>query len=337
MRELHHIAAEIRKSLIPVLLLGETGSGKEVLAEHIHARSIRGRRPFIRINCAGLSESVVESELFGHERGAFTGALQSHRGIFELAHGGSLMLDEVAELPLRTQAKLLRVLESGEFTRLGGSESRRADVRIISATHRGLPELMASGQFRSDLYYRLAGAELIIPPLRERRQEIVALATHFLERSTTALGHGPARLDATAEAALLAHDWPGNVRELRNVIEYAAARCFDGIVRGELLDIRRPHLVRAATRCSGTDLDAPWPTPSARLREQLEAFERQCIRAALARCRDNQTRAARELGISRRALTKKLTKHGFERPRSTGMSLRPERAQPGYANERERS
>jgi DNA-binding NtrC family response regulator len=334
MRQIHDLIEAIRNSSIPVLLLGETGCGKEVIAERIHARSMRAAQIFLRINCAGLSESVVESELFGHERGAFTGAVQAQRGVFESAHGGTLMLDEVAELPLRTQAKLLRVLESGEFSRLGSCESRRADVRIIAATHRGLHELMERGQFRRDLYYRLAGAELHIPPLRERRHEVLELARHFLERLAPASARA-VRLDATAEAALLTHDWPGNVRELRNVIEYAVARCTDGVVRSELIELRRgppqapgssPAAASPAAGSSPAASSAAAPSgaapstspsaPSAGLRAKLERFERECICEALARAGQNQTRAARALGISRRALTEKLAKYAIERPRS---------------------
>jgi DNA-binding NtrC family response regulator len=322
MKALFRLIERIGHASIPVLLLGETGSGKEVVAEWVHGCSKRAGRPFLRINCAGLTEAVVESELFGHERGAFTGATQAHRGLFEAADGGTLLLDELAELPLRTQAKLLRVLEAGEFTRLGSNQTRRVSVRFIAATHRPLPELVASGAFRSDLYYRLNGARLEIPPLRERRQEIVPLAQYFLQRLVGASGAPHARLHPSAEHALLGHHWPGNVRELRNVVEYAAALCTDGLIHATLLDLEYSV---GFEREAAFNLRAPSSTrvgtltPAARghLRQMLKSFERQCIDAALLRSEGNQTRAALELGISRRALTNKLTEHGIGRPRKS--------------------
>jgi len=319
MNDLLRLIERIGHSVIPVLLLGESGAGKEVVAEWVHAFSRLAARPLLRINCAGLTDSVVESELFGHERGAFTGAVQAHRGLFEAADGGTLLLDEVAELPLRTQAKLLRVLEAGEFSRLGSTQPRKVDIRFIAATHRPLSELVASGEFRLDLYYRLSGARLEIPPLRERREEIVPLARHFLSRLATRTGEASARLAPGAERALTQHDWPGNVRELRNVVEYAAALCSDGIIGAELLELETG--VGPSRDSARPAAPSPGASPGnlgkagEALREQLESFERECIEAALARCHNNQTRAARELGISRRTMTNKLAKHQLERPR----------------------
>jgi DNA-binding NtrC family response regulator len=322
MKDLLRLIERIGHSAIPVLLLGESGVGKEVVAEWVHSCSRLAERPLLRINCAGLTDSVVESELFGHERGAFTGAVQTQRGLFEAADGGTLLLDEVAELPLRTQAKLLRVLEAGEFSRLGSTQPRKVSIRFVAATHRCLPELVASGMFRLDLYYRLSGARLEIPPLRERREEIVPLARHFLTRLAARTGDPCARLDPGAERALALHDWPGNVRELRNVVEYAAALSTGGVITRDLLELE------AGVGASRASVVPPAPPPAAAgdltkaseaLRERLECFERQCIEAALTRCQNNQTRAARELGISRRTMTNKLAKHQLERRRQLAL------------------
>ncbi len=318
MKDLLRLIERIGRSAIPVLLLGESGAGKEVVAEWVHSCSRLAERPLLRINCAGLTDSVVESELFGHERGAFTGAVQTQRGLFEAADGGTLLLDEVAELPLRTQAKLLRVLEAGEFSRLGSTQPRKVSIRFIAATHRCLPELVASGAFRLDLYYRLSGARLEIPPLRERREEIVPLARYFLTRLAKRTGETCARLDPGAERALVLHDWPGNVRELRNVVEYAAALSSGGVITADLLELEAGvAAVResAPPPAAASDLTRA----SEALRERLECFERQCIEAALARCQNNQTRAARELGISRRTMTNKLAKHQLERRRQLAL------------------
>lgn len=330
MKALFKLIERVAQASIPVLLMGETGSGKEVVAEWVHGCSRLAARPFLRINCAGLTEAVVESELFGHERGAFTGATQAHRGLFEAADGGTLLLDELAELPLRTQAKLLRVLEAGELTRLGSNQTRRVSVRFIAATHRPLPELVAAGAFRSDLYYRLNGARLEIPPLRERRQEIVPLAQHFLRRLAAASGAAPLGLHASAEQALVAHRWPGNVRELRNVVEYAAALCTEGVIRAEHLDLETASSGEPPAS-SGTAATAPphGEAPVGRLRQTLKSFERQCIEAALVRSLGNQTLAARELGISRRSLTNKLTEHGIGRPRKSLPPEAPRVTRPG--------
>ncbi|MEY4547906.1 MAG: hypothetical protein RL685_4101 [Pseudomonadota bacterium] len=323
MQALYALIERIGHSTIPVVLLGETGSGKEVVAEWVHRCSPLSAAPFLRINCAGLSESIVESELFGHERGAFTGATSTQHGLFESADGGTLMLDELAELPLRTQAKLLRVLECGEFCRLGSTVVRQARVRFIAATHRALLELVESGAFRRDLYYRLSGARLYIPPLRERPQEIVPLAKHFLARAAAASGRS-LQLGACAERALQSHAWPGNVRELRNAIEYAAALCGTALIDEQLLDLRpalevasvakRAPQTPAAVACAGA-------VAHGSLRQQLKHFERACIQSALARCGGNQTLAARELRISRRALVNKLTEHALDRPRKPSLRL----------------
>jgi transcriptional regulator with GAF, ATPase, and Fis domain len=206
----------------PVLLRGESGTGKELLALHIHERSTRAHRPFLKLNCGAIPEGLVEAELFGHERGAFTGAIRRHEGIFERASGGTVLLDEVAELPLASQVKILRVLQSGEYHRVGGREARHADARVIAATHRDLEGMIASGGFRTDLFFRLNVFPIVLPPLRERREDISLVASALLQRLAIRLGRPSAlTLDRDALARLEAYPWPGNVRELENVLERA--------------------------------------------------------------------------------------------------------------------
>lgn len=325
MRRIFSLIRRLGQSSIPILLLGETGAGKEVVADWVHRSSRLGAQPLVKINCAGLSESVVESELFGHERGAFTGAVQARRGLFECADGGTLFLDELAELPLRTQAKLLRVLETGEFCRLGSTQQRKATLRLIAATHRDLSGLIERGEFRRDLYFRLNGASILIPPLRERPLEIVPLARLFLRRASRLLGGAERLLDASAERALTEYLWPGNVRELRNVIDCAAALSSEGLVSAPLLTLGRPlhatptYGVPSGVVGSSEQRGKPAETASAsgvaRLRGEIQSFERAQIVSALEQSHGNQTQAAKLLGISRRTLTNKLNSYGIERPR----------------------
>jgi two-component system response regulator AtoC len=327
MQQIVRVLRQLGTTTLPLLILGETGSGKEVVADWAHRFSALGARPLVKTNCAGLTDSVVESELFGHERGAFTGALQTHRGLFEAADGGTLFLDELGELPLRTQAKLLRVIETGEFCRLGSTQTRRVKVRFIAATHRDLKLRMERGDFRSDLYFRLNGVCLVVPPLRQRREEVLPLASVFLRRAAAALCRPHLQLGATACQRLLAHDWPGNVRELRNVIECAAALCRGDVIESEDLDAAAPLHADASPSLRpshGPDecrFDAALPhepsTSGARLRHQVLDFERARISQAIAQSHGNQTAAARLLGISRRTLTNKLNHHGLSRPRKT--------------------
>ncbi|HEY2514967.1 MAG TPA: sigma-54 dependent transcriptional regulator [Polyangiaceae bacterium] len=304
-------------SELPVLVLGETGVGKEVIGERIHRSSRRADGPLVKLNCASLTETVVESELFGHEKGAFTGAVTRRVGVFESADGGTLFLDELGELSLRTQAKLLRTLESGELVPVGGCRARRVDVRIVGATHRDLEQLVAEGLFREDLYFRLGGAILRIPPLRQRTSEIVPLAESFADRAARRSGIPTPRLTQPACDRLLAHDWPGNVRELRLVMERAVILARGGSVTPAHLDFcgRRPAL-RVLEPVSPA---CPEPPPSGELpiamRDQVKTFERERILAALQQTGGNQTRAACLLGISRRTLTNKLNRYGLERPR----------------------
>jgi len=311
------LSRRLRPAAIPVLILGETGSGKEVVADWIHGAG--GARPMVKINCAGLTESVVESELFGHERGAFTGAFQAHKGVFESAHGGTLFLDEIAELPLRTQAKLLRVLEAGEFTRVGSAQATKVKVRFIAATHRDLRDLVARGEFRRDLYFRLNGATLEIPPLRERKSEIVPLAQRFMQGRSDRLER-PLELDRSAEVALCEYQWPGNIRELRNVIECAATFCVNSVVTARELTFDRPLCqtrasipARSVAREAGSSVAGA--SDFRQLRAESLKFERAHIIDALQVTGGNQTRAALLLGISRRTLTNKLNMHCIGRPR----------------------
>jgi DNA-binding NtrC family response regulator len=269
----------------------------------------------VRVNCASLSESMVESELFGHERGAFTGAVADREGYFAAAHGGTLLLDEVGELSLQVQAKLLRVLETGEIVRVGSTQPRRVDVRLVAATHRDLPALVARGEFREDLYFRLDGLRVTIPSLRERPSEILPLAQLFLRRSARQLGRPGAFILGDAAASLLErHAWPGNVRELRNAIARAVALCQGGVIQPEHFAF---GVARASSSPVAPEAAAPAvPTGDAGdMRGELRAFEHARILAALARAGGNQTRAAGLLGVSRRTLTNKLNAYGIERPR----------------------
>jgi formate hydrogenlyase transcriptional activator len=257
-------AAMVAETPASVLLLGETGTGKELLARAIHSRSPRRERAFIKVNCAALPASLVESELFGHEKGAFTGATSSKPGRFELAHEGTLFLDEVGELAQEVQAKLLRVLQDGEFERVGGVQTRKVDVRIVAATNRDLAKAMTEGRFREDLYYRLAAFPIHLPPLRERLEDVPMLAWEFLHRRGPELGRRIERISDDAMHALSSYDWPGNVRELGNVLERAlilskgselqldgvfpiAARVKSQVV--ELADVEREHIARVLERC----------------------------------------------------------------------------------------
>ena len=322
MQEVFALLTQVAPTNLPVLVLGETGSGKEGAAEWLHTKSGRPSSRMVRLNCASLSESVLESELFGHERGAFTGAAAAHEGLFEAADGGTLLLDEIGELGLRAQAKLLRVLETGEIVRVGSTRPRRVDVRIVAATHRDLAAMVERGEFREDLYYRLSGVTVTLPPLRERPSEIVPLALLFLARAARTMKRSSWMLHADAAAALLEHTWPGNVRELRNVITRAAALCNETTLRREHLVFGPkplPHLV-ALPRQEPSSPPPPPVVPAAAdepmdVRCEVRAFERERIITALRRTGGNQTQAAKLLGVSRRTLTNKLNAHGLPRPR----------------------
>jgi two-component system, NtrC family, response regulator AtoC len=308
MRELYAQAARAARSSISVLLFGETGVGKEVLARAIHAHSPRSAAPFMGINCAALSESLLESELFGSEKGAFTGAVQARAGLFEASHGGTVFLDEVGELPLATQAKLLRVLEERVVTRLGSTRPRPIDVRFVSATNRDIETEGLSGGFRRDLFFRLNGISLTIPPLRERPAEVELFARKFLAAACVEL-ELPEKLELSPEAleSLRGHGWPGNVRELRNAIERAAVLCPGKTILPEHLP---PSLLRRPTSASSVPSDG-----AAQLPGEIRTLERTRIIEVLESCNGNQTKAAELLGISRRTLVSRLGEFGLPRPR----------------------
>ena len=312
MQRIHQLAGRAAAGTINVLVTGETGVGKELLSETVHRLSPRKDGPYVCLNCAALSETLLESELFGHERGAFTGAFQAKAGLMETAAGGSLFLDEVGELPLTTQAKLLRVLETREVSRLGSLKPRRIDVRFIAATNRDLEAEVARGAFRRDLYFRLNGITLTIPPLRDRRSEIPHLAGMFIRRICRELGRPEPQLPAPILAILDQYAWPGNIRELKNVIERAVLLC-DGPaigldhLPGDKLD---PARVRRPTPPPHEPLSA-----AERTRNPPPQNERQRILDALNACAGNQSRAAQLLGISRRTLVTKLDTYRIPRPK----------------------
>jgi transcriptional regulator with PAS, ATPase and Fis domain len=290
-REVIRRATQVAPSEATTCLQGESGTGKEVIARFIHQQSPRWRGPFIAINCAALPEQLLESELFGFERGAFTGALQSKPGLIELAAGGVLFLDEVTEMSPAAQAKFLRVLQEREFLRLGGTRPVRVDVRVIAATNRDLEDAVARGEFRADLYYRLNVFDIRIPPLRERRDDILPLAVGFLRE----FGDATAELTPEAMEALRRHEWPGNVRELRNVLERALIMC-----DGPFIDTA--HLRLRVRK------DVPLSSAS-----DLETLEKRAIERAMRDADGNKVKAARQLGISRMQLYGRLRKFGFER------------------------
>jgi len=293
-----------------VLLCGETGTGKGLLARLIHELSPRRKEPFVELNCAGLPRELTESELFGHERGAFTGAVERKLGLFEAANGGTLFLDEIGEMDMAVQAKLLNVLEQKRFRRVGGLTEIEVDVRIIAATNRDLEQDVAAGRFRKDLFYRLSVFTITLPPLRERRQDILPLALHFLGEFHTP--QAPVRgLSREVEEILLRYDWPGNVRELRNVIERAAILCPPG---SELLPLHLPPLAispgsTSAAKLTECPLAAPGAEQAGAATMTMEDIERQHLEAALRAHRWNLQAAARALGISRATLYRKIEKY----------------------------
>jgi len=299
-------AAKVAPTETTVLLTGESGTGKEVAARFIHRASRRSKGPFVALNCAALPETLLESELFGHERGAFTGALNAHPGRIEQAAGGVLFLDEVGEMSPAVQAKLLRVLQEREFQRLGGTRPIRADVRIIAATNRDLEAGLARGTFREDLYYRLRVFEIRLPPLRDRREDILPMAEAFLEELGPAVGRPAAGISRQAHEALLAYPWPGNVRELRNALERATILCDGGLITLDHLpiDIRQPAASPVA------DVDSDFPPGGV----NLQNVERDLIAKALEEARNNRSRAARLLGITRSQLYYRMQKHGLDFP-----------------------
>jgi two-component system response regulator AtoC len=307
MRRLLEAVERVAEKDVTVLIRGETGTGKELIASLLHARSKRAKGPFVRFNCAAIPAELAEAQLFGHVKGAFTGAIGSAPGFFSEAHGGTIVLDEVGELAANVQAALLRALQDGEIQRVGSARPEKVDVRIIASSNRDLQAEARSGRFRSDLFYRLAVVELVVPPLRERRSDIPALAEEFARRYGDKFGLAQLRLSPELLARLASADWPGNVRQLENTIARLAALSLGGIIGAHAFEpgsneSNAPHTLDVGTAEFG---------PS--LREQVEAFERNLVARALESAGGNQSEAARRLATSRATLMDKLKKYGITR------------------------
>lgn len=299
MQQVFSLIAKVAPTSSTVLIRGESGTGKELVACALHAQSPRHDKPFVKVVCAALPETLIESELFGYEKGAFTGAATSKPGRFELAEGGTIFLDEIGDLSTATQVKLLRVLQDRQMERLGGTQTVTADVRILTATHQDLEALVKEGKFREDLFYRLNVVPITIPPLRQRKDDLPLLCDHFLNRFRAEHGKPELKLDDKAGEALVAHDWPGNIRELQNVLERLVILTSGGRISVD--DVAACLPAGAASSASGGDLAAA----------RADA-EKQTILKALQESDDNRTRAARLLGISRRTLHNKLREYGIE-------------------------
>ena len=291
-----------------VLIHGDSGSGKELVARAIHARSTRAEGSFVEVNCAAVPEELIESELFGHERGAFTGAVARRRGKFELADGGTLFLDEIADMSLKTQAKVLRVLEEQAFERVGGKETLRVDVRVIAASNQNLQEQIAAGRFREDLFYRLNVIPIEVPSLRRRKEDIPALVEHFIALFSAENGRRPKTISVEALAYFLAYDWPGNVRELRNMVERLVIMAPRDVIGPEDLP---PPLRTREEAAAGEDTQR-----DRTLKEAREAFERAYILGELRAHEWNMTRTAEKLGIERSHLYRKLKTYGISAPKA---------------------
>jgi len=287
-----------------VLILGETGTGKELVARAIHARSRRSERPLVSVNCAAIQQSLIASELFGHEKGSFTGALQQRVGRFELADGGTIFLDEIGELPAETQVALLRVLQEREFQRVGGNQTIRVDVRVIAATNRDLKAVIAAGTFRSDLFYRLNVVPIHVPPLRERKEDIPLLVEHFVRLHANGAESRSGSVDANTMGTLQRYSWPGNIRELQNVIERWAI----GYGAEELsLDESAVPAQPADAPLDGSA--GPELSGTVKLHEHVEALERKLIQRTMIAVGGNRSEAARRLGVSRGSLLERLKKY----------------------------
>ena len=314
MRDLLETVTRVAASRIPVILLGETGTGKEVLAHRIHHGGLRGSKRMVRVNCGAIPDQLVESTLFGHERGAFTGAVQQQKGVFEEASGGTVFLDEIGELPLSAQAALLRVLETGAFARVGSTREIAVDVRILAATHRDLEEMVREGRFRADLYYRLNTITIAIPPLRERVDEIEPLARRFLGLANEANGRDVQGIDPEALVRLRAYSWPGNVRELKNAVERAVVVTRSSIIGAEDLPARvvaASGLIPAMNKGPGPDA-APLDSGD-KHRTRVQQYEAQVITEALRAARWSRPLAAERLGMPLRTLRHKIKALGIKK------------------------
>ena len=305
MRQVYEQVGQVARTNATVLLRGESGTGKELVAQAIHQHSTRGDMPFIKVNCAALPEQLFESEVFGHERGAFTGAHTKKKGRFELAEGGTLFLDEIGEISLTTQAKLLRVLQYKEYERLGGEKTLKSDVRIVAATNKNMEEALEAGTFREDLYYRMNVFSITLPSLRHRRADIPALAEYFLAKYAAEHERRISRISDGAMDLLSEYSWPGNVRELENVIERAVVVCDGSVVREQHL----PGSHKYETETVHENLTLP---------EAIARLERKMISDALGKERGNLTRAARQLGTSERVIRYKVNKYGIDVARFRG-------------------
>jgi Nif-specific regulatory protein len=306
MRQVYEEMARVAGTATTVLVRGESGTGKELIAHAIHYHSSRAKKPFIAVNCAALPETLVESELFGHERGAFTGAESRKKGRFELANGGTLFLDEIGELSPAIQVKLLRVLQEREFERVGGTEPVRTDVRVIAATNRNLEKALSEGGFREDLYYRLNVFPIFIPPLRERRSDVLPLADHFVEKYAREHGKSIKRISTTAIDLLACYHWPGNVRELENTMERAVLMADGEVIHGHHL----PPTLQTA--------EATGTVVSTSLGGAVATFERSLIEDALKTSRGNRSKAARLLSATERVINYKVKKYGIDPARLRG-------------------
>jgi Nif-specific regulatory protein len=300
MQTVHHSIEQVAASNSTVLIRGESGVGKELVAHAIHSRSPRASKSFVKINCAALPDGIVESELFGHERGAFTGAIAMRKGRFELAHRGTIFLDEIGELPLQTQAKLLRILQEREFERVGGSETLRCDVRVVAATNRPLEEFVEEGKFRQDLYYRLNVFPVYVPALRERKTDILQLADFFVEKYNKANGKEIRRISTPAIDMLMSYHWPGNVRELENCIERATLLATDDVIHGFHL----PPTLQTSPEDSSESRST--------LQAALDGVEREMIIDSLKNHRGNMAAAARELGLTERIMGLRVKKYSID-------------------------
>ncbi|WP_258183091.1 sigma-54-dependent transcriptional regulator [Enhygromyxa salina] len=321
MRELMRMVAKVGRTRARVLITGESGTGKELVARAIHEASDRHDHPFVKVNCAAIPRELIESELFGHEKGAFTGATGQKKGLFEVAHKGTLFLDEIGDMDLDAQAKVLRVLQSGELTRVGGHTPIQVDVRVLAATHRNLQEMAGAGEFREDLFFRLAVVPVRMPPLRERLDDVTLLARHFIDQACEENGLARREIDPEALAALARHDWPGNVRELRNVIERMVVLSDGDLelddVPPELRADQGPAQTEAAPGTMAVDDDRFAQLLREKSELPLKAFREAVERAfILQRLRDNNwnvSRTAEVLGIERTHLHRKLKILGIQR------------------------
>ncbi len=298
---------------VSVLLMGESGTGKELAARAVHYNSLRWNKPFVVENCAALPDELLESELFGHKRGAFTGAVDDHAGRFERAHGGTVFLDEIGEISRAFQVKLLRVLQEGEIRPVGAGRTRTVDVRVIAATNKVLEDEVRAGRFRDDLYYRLAAVSIELPPLRQRQEDVSVIARVLLEKQAAALGKNVAGLSDEAVACLNDYHWPGNVRELQNELQHMLVMGKEGAELGA--DLISPRILRGESEADDPGLEA-FAGVDGTLKDRIETLEARILRETLIRNRWNKSRAARELGLSRVGLRGKLARYGLEKVES---------------------